>query len=286
MPIDSSVMLWCVLIPFLVMMIGCAVSQRVETDVQTYSRSATILGCSFWFALMVAIFGIGMLGSETSAFWPENSWPRVVYMILASAFLISPHALSTFRYEPGLWVLVALVAIAGASIVMPSGAGWEDTLPLHQAWLPAVALATICNSWALHRMCCRNADRWVCLVIVAGLACPAVIGAATYSALLHACLAAITATSIAALYALFGRLYAAPAIIFPSMLFASTMVSAGRFNNYAEVPRAAYALALFCPSLVALSDRTLKGRSAGARFSAAAVTAIVIVAIVGVYFLA
>jgi hypothetical protein len=285
MPIDSSIILWCVFLPMLVMLVGSLASRHADSDVQAYSRSAAILGGSFWFAMLVALYGIDKLGSEASAFLPEYSWALVIYAILASAFLISPHAISTFRYEPGLWVLTSLVAVVSAAVVMPTGPGWEDTLPMHKLWIPAVSVATICNSWALHRMCFRNADRWVALVILAGLACPALIGAATFSALFHLCLAAIAVTTVVAIFAALGRLHAAPAIIFPSMLIASTMVSAGRFNNYSEVPKAAYAVALFCPSLVAMSDRVLKGKSVAVRLSAAAITAVAIIIAVAVYFL-
>jgi len=215
----------------------------------------------------------------------EDAWPKVIWPMLAVAICVSPHAITKLRREPGLWVLGGISSVSAASVVMPNGDGWTDMLPLHQPWIAAVTVAATCNMWALHRMANHGAERWLMLVILAGLACPAMIGASTYGALLQACLSAIITTIVMAIFAGFGRLTVSPAIVFPSTLFMATMIASGRFFSYADVPPGAYGLALLAPSLVALADRMVTQRPVAVRIAVAAGTAILIVGFVAYRFL-
>lgn len=209
----------------------------------------------------------------------------IVLPMLVSVVLLSSQARSKHRSTPGLWALVGMIAVGAAALAMPIGEGWEDTLPLHRTWAAAIAISVIGNSWSLDRMSQRGADRWLLLVVLAGLGCAAIVGAASFASLVECCVAAIVATVVLSVFAAWGKLPAPSAIIFPSALFSACMIASGRFFSYAEIPALAYGIALASPSLIAFSDLLVAKQSVVVRIVFAALTASVIVAGLGYRFL-
>jgi hypothetical protein len=188
---------------------------------------------------------------------------------------------------------MAIVAVIGAAIVMPTGDGWADALPLHRVWVAGITASTLLNSLLLHRLADRDrargplpgAGRWLPLIILASFANAAIIGAAAYSALFEICLAAIASVAVIALFAGLGWIVTSPAIVFLSMLFSASMIAAGRFYSYAETPPFAYLLALFAPSIIAIPDLFLLNRSIWVRVATSALIASVVVSTVAYCFL-
>ncbi len=299
---DLMIFKWCVLAPAALAVVGslacqstCGVIRSANDSPVTFQNAAipsmesAIIALSWWFAICIGIYSSGTL-----SLWPEDAWPKIVWSTLAAAVLVSPQFMpmsaSSSREKagsdrPGLWVLVGVIAIAAASLAMPNGDGWSDMLPLHQTWIAAVAMSTIFNTWALYRMARRNAERWLPLVLLAGLACPMLIGAAAYSALAQACLAAIAATSVIAIFAVAGRLHVTAALILPCALFTTTMIAAGRFYSYAEISPVDYGIALFAPSIIALIDRIITHQSTIIRVVVAATVGSCLVGFIAYRFL-
>jgi len=289
MPTDSSTLIWCIGLPAIITVIACLVCRffAVGSDGEATARRQTILSAILAVAWSVSV-ACSLRATDSIAALVDiegDAWPKIFFPMLAIALLVSPHAITKLRSEPGLWVLVGGTSVLAATVVMPNGDGWTDMLPLHQPWIAAVTLAAICNAWALHRMAIRGAVSWLPLIILAGIACPAMIGAATYAVLLQTCFGAIVSTIVIAIFSGFGRLTVSPAIVFPSVLFMAAMIATGRFYSYADTPPIAYGIALFAPSLIALSDRMVSGKHPVVRIGVAAVTAILVVAFVGYRFL-
>lgn len=289
MPTDTASWIWCIVVPTMVSAIACLFGWRYRrgTDGDVATVRATVASTVVALAWCVAV-ALSLQASDSFRMlldFQEDAWPQVIWPMLAVAIFISPHSLTPRRNESGLWVLVGISGVVAASVVMPTGDGWADMLSLHQPWIAAVSIAAICNTWALHRMLSRGAERWLPLVILAGIACAAIIGAAAYGALLQTCVGAICATSVIAIFAGLGWLPSSAAIIFPSVLFIVTMVASGRFFSYADVPAGAYGLSLFAPSMIALSDRLVTHHRDIIRIAMAAVTAILIVGLIAYRFL-
>jgi len=301
---DQNLLTWCVLAPASFAVLGSLCGWWIDrklvsgaecqSDGQTLSLSSGMIACGWWAAICA-----GFYSSDSVALWPEEAWARALWPVLAAAIFVSPHFKpsgipsdavfspnhSVRSDTPGLWVLVSLIAVATASLVMPTGEGWDDMIPLHQPWIAAVALATICNSFALHRMSQRGANRWLPLVMLAGLASSTLICASAYGALAQACFAAIVATAVIAIFSAGGKLLAPAALILPCSLFATTMIAAGRFYSYAEIAPGDYAIAMFAPAIIALVDRIFTNKSPALRISIAATTAIAIVGYIAYRFL-
>lgn len=289
MPTDTATLIWCIVVPAIISTTACVICVRFlrgadgETTAARSSFLSGLLAVAWTVSVALSLQASDSINALTS--FDEDAWPKVIWPMLAVAICVSSHAVTRLCREPGLWVLVGIGSVSAASLVMPSGDGWTDMLPLHQPWIAAITIAATCNMWALHRMANHGAERWLMLVILAGLACPAIIGAAAYGALLQTCLAAIITTIVIASFAGFGRLPFSPAVIFPSVLFMATMLASGRFYSYADAPPGDYGIALFAPALIALADRMVLRRRVAVRIAVAAATAMLIVGFVAYRFL-
>lgn len=222
--------------------------------------SSTILACAWWFTVVLSVFA-----ADKPMLWSEDAWPKMIWPMLASVLLVAPHWNAKLLHSPAMWIVFGWIAIIAAILAMPIGEAWADTQPLHQPWIAAILIAANFNAVAVHRMAQRGAQRWLPFAILAGLVCAAFVGASSYRALFETCLGAIVVTAMFAMFAASGWLPAGPAILFPSALFSSTMIAAGRFYSYDEVPAFAYGLALFAPGLVALADGLVANKSIAIR---------------------
>lgn len=276
-------------VPFGIVMIGAGTCWNVDHGARERAPTASspvvrwssvTLAFAWWLAAAVTVFA-----SAAPAWWAVEGWPKSVWPMLAGVALTAVQWNTSRGDFPLRWVVFGWIAVAAAFLAMPLGESWADMQSLHRPWMAAITLAITCNAFALHLMAQRGTQRWLPLVILASLACPAIIGAASYSALLQACLGAIIATSAIAIVALTGRLPTSPAIMFPSVLFMAPMVAAGRFYSYAEVPPFAYGIALFAPTLIALADRLVVDRATSVRVATSASAAILIVGITTYQFL-
>ncbi len=281
MSFDPPVLIWCIAVPVGIAILASAAcwlvvkrSPNIATAPaqRTAPITATILALAWWLAVT-----LGLIGSSSLAVWTEATWPRMIWPLLGTAMLVSPFANNSVRNPSGTWVLMGGLSVIAAAIAMPSGDGWTDMLPLHRTWIAAITVAATCNALALQRMSLRGADRWLLLVILAGLACPAIIGAATYGALFQSCLAAIVVTMVLAVFAAWDRIGCCAGIIYPSVLFTTTMIASGRFFSYDEVSGWDYGLALFAPGLITVADGLVARRTVVIRVSVCAIVATAIV---------
>ncbi|MGV3486410.1 MAG: hypothetical protein ACO1RT_18480 [Planctomycetaceae bacterium] len=284
MSLDLHALLACVVIPAAIALLASWIAWRLDRregagssgsekpPQATRVLSSLVLATGWWLAVT-----IGVLGAEEPALWPDDGWPKIIWPMLASVLLVAPLWNTSWGTTPGAWVVFAWIAIVAASLAMPLGDGWADMVPLHRNWMTAISIAATANALSLFWMAQRAAQRWLPLVILAGLACPAISGAASYSALFESCLAAIVATAVIASFAALGLIPSSAAIVFPSVLFMATMVAASRFRSYDDVPAVAYGLAFFAPSLIALADRLVAKRSPAVRIAVAAAAALLLV---------
>ncbi len=275
MSFDTPTLVWCLAVPLAIALVGVLVCWKIETQstgaVDRQSLCSILLASAWWIAVSLGLLASNSL--DLSLFHPDEFWAALSWPMLAAVILVSPHAAMPLRDAPGLWVIVGMVATCAAALCMPTGESWSDMVPLHQPWIAAVTIAAIANTWALHRMSHRGADRWLPLVILASLACPTIIGASDYSALVQTCLAATMATLVIAVASAIRLTKVPVAVVFPAMLFCAVMIAAGRFYSYDDIPPRVYGLALFAPSLIGLADRLVSDQPVVVRVLVAFVTA-------------
>lgn len=293
MAFDTSALIWCIAAPAGIMscaaivcwwvslaMSGKQASRTGFESTWCLTLTSTALAFAWWLSVAVSVNGFNWLYP-----WTEEAWSRIVLPLLGGVFLASAQSIGSLRNQPALWIVFGWLAVVSATLVMPSGDAWNDMLPLHRPWIALISIGATFNAIALYRMADRNTDRWFANVILAGLACPAIIGAATYGALFQICLAAMVATLSIAVFAAFGLVSNGSAIIFPSVLFTTAMVASGRFYSYAELPLSAYGLAIFAPGLIAISDWCVRNSSVVVRLAVAGVVATSIVIFIAYRFL-
>lgn len=232
-----------------------------------------ILGLGWCLAVFAGLVGWRLAsGAQSSLLWPEDFWQRGYLCQFAAALLMATTSWPPVRLAAGRWVAAGLLAMATASLSLPSGSGWEDTLPAHQGWGLLLGGAGLLNLFACDRLAARGSDRWFPLVVLAMLAGPLFVAATTYGALTQWTLAAIAATLPCILFAAVGRLPpgGVVGIAYPAVAFATSMVAAGRFFSYENHPWWTYLVMMLVAPAVALVDRGLPQRKAGTRVVVAA----------------
>jgi hypothetical protein len=206
-----------------------------------------------------------MAGCQGWQWWPEESWRQTIWPLLAWS-LFFPAA--TFWDVPkGLqWLVAGLLSMLTAMVAMPGGEGWEDTLPLHRVWLPAVAASCLLNSYSLEQLSKGGGHRWSLLVALAGLGGPMALAAATYGSLAQWTLALIVATSVITAFGIGSDRNSGPwAAAIPASVAATGIIAAGRFYSYETHPAWVYLIMLFSPTLVTLADAVVRRKSTPTR---------------------
>ena len=287
MSLDPPVLIWCIAVPGLTMLLALWGTRWLTGSSSTAPSCVAniVLAFGYWVAVAIAAYGMGHLQSEQTSFWPEDAWPRVLAPMLLVVLLAGTLSPLRVLSAEAVWISLAVISVGASLLVMPTGDGWVDTLPLHRFWMAAIAISTILNSFLLHEIFTRGASRWLPLILLAHLACAAIIGASAYGALFEWCLAAIVVTAATSLFSATGWIANSFAIVFTSVLFAASMIAAGRFYSYAEITPVAYGVALFAPTLIAAGDLFLHKRAVWIRVAASAVFATVIVSSVAYWFL-
>lgn len=238
------------------------------------------IGLGWTAAVFAALAGQRWQADEPAlAWWPEEFWQHGIWAVLAVAIVMGATAGSRLRDLPLRWIVAGLLAIATAAIGLPGGEGWEDTLPLHQGWAALLASTCLLGLFSLDRLSATGAHRWYPLVVLATLAGPMLVGAATYGALAQWTLAAIAATLPIVLLALAGWIDSrtAAGMAYPAIAFATTMTAAGRFYSYDGHPWWSYLPLLLIPVAIALVDLPIRARHNGIRAAVAAVTALLLI---------
>ncbi len=162
---------------------------------------------------------------------------------------------------------------------MPSGDAWSDVLPLHRAWMTAVTVSCLVNAWSIDRISRSGASRWALWVVLAGLAGPMLLAAATYGALAEWMLAALAATFVLAIAASL-NVSSAVASAYPALATSASVTASARFYSYEDHPGWVFALILFLPTLIAAIDRPLRSQSGWRRVIVAGCVAAALVAVI------
>lgn len=235
--------------------------------------SGLIASLGWWCAVVVAL-----IACQGWQWWPDDSWRQAVWPLLIWVVLFG----LTADWESAnawRWVLVGLLAIVTGMIAMPSGPGWEDTLPLHQTWLGLVGASCLANVFALDQLSRSGGYRWSLWVALAGLGGSLAFAAATYGSLAQWCLSMIVATTALAAAATFSKcntgLWTAS---IPATVGSVGIISASRFFSYDPQPMWVYVSASFLPSLAALIDLPLRQRNPWIRAGVSGLTSLAIVA--------
>lgn len=245
-----------------------------------------VLGFGWSLAVLAGLVGWRISGDGESPFlWPEDFWQRGYLSLFAAAFLLSTTTWSPVRRAPVRWVAAGLLAMAIASLSLPSGSGWEDTLPAHQGWCLMLGGTCLLGFWAVDQLAARGSDRWLPLVVLAMLAGPMFVAATTYGALAQWTLAAIAATLPCILFAAAGWLRHGVVVGFayPGVAFATAMMAAGRFFSYENHPWWTYLGMLLVAPAVALVDRGLPERKTWTRIVIAACVSAGLIAVAAAF---
>ncbi|HEV7280940.1 MAG TPA: hypothetical protein VGN57_12115 [Pirellulaceae bacterium] len=237
-----------------------------------------VLGLGWTVAVIAGLAGQRwQQGEPALSWWPEEFWQRGFWAIVAVAVVMGATAGSRLRDLPIRWTLAGVLAIATAAISLAGGEGWDDMLPLHQGWGALLATTCLLGLLALDRLSLTAADRWFPLVVLATLAGPMLVAAATYGALVQWTVAAVAATLPIVLLALLGRIDSrtAAGMAYPAVAFATILMAAGRFRSYDDHPWWTYLGMLLVPVAIVLVDLPLRNRHNGIRAAVAAVTALI-----------
>lgn len=259
-------------------------SRSANQDATDSTKRAVALGPLVLSLGWAAAVTAGLLGQrisqgqEGSHWWPDDFefWQRGYWAIWGVAIVMGATAGLRLRDLPIRWAFAGLLAIATAAVSLPGGESWQDVLPLHQFWMAYLACTGLLGLWALDRLATTRADRWFPLVVLATLAGPMMVAAATYMGLVQWTIAAIASTLPIVLFALLGWLDSRTAvgIAYPAVAFATVMTAAGRFSSYGDHPWWSYLGMSLVPVAVTLVDFPLRNRHGAIRAAVAAVTAL------------
>lgn len=316
MSIDRTTLISCVVVPGGILSIAAAfawwfgrglhpsllgVSSKADKGAESYVRNKIrIFGCECctWDEVRSSIAAGAMAIGWSAALlvpvfsksnfdlWPDDSWPRFLLPMFLSALLLGPLVPTHHLQRPFAWLVYGVLACIAAMFIMPTGDSWSDLLPLHRPWMAAIQMAVPLNAYLLWRMSIKGADRWLPWIVLAYLGCAAIVGAASYSALLDGSSAAITATLFFIFFRVFGWIRTSAVIVFPAMVATATLIASGRFYSYVDIPPWAYGTALFLPSIVASIDAFLPPTRTLWRVITAAAVASTIVGLTAYRFLA
>jgi hypothetical protein len=275
---DQIVLGWCVAVPALlaaaVGVLATLLAKRLEIGRWQSSLVAGCLGFGWWAAVVV-----GIVGRREGQWWPDEFWQFSLLGALLAAVLLSggvsnqASSGTPCREGFGGWTLVGLLAIVTAWLALPAGEGWEDMLPLHRHWMAAVAVSGLLTAWAVERLARADAEPWLLWGVVAGLAGPFALAAATYGALAEAALAAVSATVTFAILALVPKFRGCWVVAFPAVFCIAPLTAASRFYSYEDRPWWLYAVACTIPTIVSLVDLPLRRRPRWVRVGVAALVA-------------
>lgn len=283
---DLSTWLVVGLLPAAIMLPVVWVAGRTTTasqgDVTPPVRGVTLLALGWGLAVLAALVGRRLAsGDDSFPLWPDDFWQRSYLSILLSAIILGTTAGPSWRSRTARWMLAGLLAMLTATVCLPAGSGWEDTLPAHQGWSLLLGSSCLLGFFSLDQLAANRSDRWYPLVLLAILAGPMFVAATTYSALAEWTLAAIFATLPVAAWAAIGRLRSdlAVGLAFPVVVFATSMMAAGRFYSFEDQPWWSYAAMMLAGPAVAAVDRLVRTRATGWRMLVAATVAIGVTAI-------
>ena len=278
MTFDQTVLLWCIAVPAAIAAAGCLLSKFVAAKAAVripHRLSASlIVSMGWWLAVAAAL-----VGCQGWQWWPEDAWRRGIWPLLAWVLVICSTSWAEDRTS-WRWVLAGVLSIATAMIAMPSGEGWEDTLPLHRHWLGLIATSCLVNSYALERLSKSGGHRWSLLVALAGLGGPMALAASTYGSLAQWTMAMIVATAVIAALAVFSDLDSGLwTAAIPATVGAAGITASGRFYTWEVHANWVYAAILFAPAVVVLIDLMIRRRGVWLRVGVSAVVSAACVAV-------
>ncbi|MEX0818185.1 MAG: hypothetical protein WD070_01290 [Pirellulaceae bacterium] len=278
MPFDQDVLLWCAAIPALIAVVAAGLAWLTESKITKGSRGQTVaalIACLGWSAAVL----VGLAARHEWQWLPHEFWQQSFWAVLAAAVFLGGTTAADAAEHPWRLAAAGVLAVATAWLAMPMGEGWEDMLPLHRNWMAAVTASCLLNSWAIDRLARTEARRWVLWIVLAGLAGPFALAAATYGALSEWTLSALAATVSFAVIAVAPSATSLWSVAFPALFFSAAMTAATRFYSYEDHPWWLYGIALFSPLLIAVADIPLRNRATRWRVLTAAVFAAVLVGV-------
>jgi hypothetical protein len=215
-------------------------------------------------ALGLTLFGGQQAGWWPAEFWQQAAWPIAVGGVALGAVLGLPESRDRIR-----WLLAAVACCGTAYVTMPAGESWQDIVRLHRHWMLAMTLASFANIWMLEGIARHAGQRWVLLVVLAGLGGPLMLAVAAYASLAEWIGAGVVAITVAALGALVSGRPGLWGASYPGVLLSVSGVAAARFYTYSDFPPWLYGILLLLPTVVGLIDIPLRKRSTAVRVTVA-----------------
>jgi len=209
--------------------------------------------------------------------WQQTLWPMTVFGLTLAVTTRCGWRSGTSR----CWTAGILAAVA-AYAVLPGGDGWQDLLPLHRPWAALVVASCLANAWGLERFARSGASRWCLLVLLAGMAVPALLGALSYAAPAEFTVSGIAATfACLVVMTLWDRFAKVPAalftVIYPGSVMIATMTTTARFYTWEDHPAWLYGIGLFSPAILAVVDAPISAKSVRVRLPIAATLAVLLI---------
>lgn len=274
MTFDQTVLIWCLAVPAAIAAGGCLVSSWLRRRDVSQTCGAIVVTTSWWLAIVVS-----MIGLQGWRWWPDEAWRQAVWPILAWVLWSGMTAFAD-RAGEGRWVVAGCLAILTGMMAMPSGEGWQDALPLHRLWLPAIAISCLANTFALAQLARHGGHRWCLMVALAALGGPMALAASTYGSLAQWCLGIVVATGVIAIAGVGSSFEAGRwPVSIPAIVAASGIAAAARFYTYESHPRWIYGLMLMTPALIVVLDLPFRHSNRGWRVVLSGTIAMLIVAL-------
>jgi hypothetical protein len=267
--LDQTTLIWCVLVPAVITAMAAVVSIR--------HQGVCAAGCAslgWWVAVTTSLVAI-----QGWQWWPEDSWRQAIWPLLSWSLLLAGTA-AILTHDGFRWTVAGLLAIVTAMIAMPSGEGWQDTLPLHRHWMALIAGSCLVNAFAVERLSRAGGHRWSLLVATAGLAGPLALAASTYASLAQWAVSMVVATVVFAILGFKADVRSGLwTAAIPAVVGAAVITATARFYSYQSHPGWVYAIALFLPAMVSTFDLPFRSRPDWARILVSGLIAVAMVAV-------
>lgn len=269
--------LWCVVLPVTAILVGfviALIARRITPEVSHPFSTGAFINIAWCAAVIIAIGG-----RQGWAWWPEDIWQRAIWPITITSVLLAMLHHASGGFAQFRWPVACIGAAITAYCIQPKGDAWEDVLPIVGDWMLLVTTSSFLNVWSLYQIAHKNAERWVGLVAVASISAPLIYAAGVYAGLAEIIAAAVVATLVVSVIAMFADFSLASVVIYPVSLFVAAFTASARFYSYDQPNPYILAIVLFLPTIVYVVDILLASRSQPVRILAAAIVAIVSIGI-------
>ncbi|WP_413432170.1 hypothetical protein [Crateriforma spongiae] len=291
MTFSTELLVGCIALPAVIAFIAAWASGRIAgtgdvaatTSPWNRTGAASLVAATGWCLAMLASLATGYHFSESDqsfSAWvfDDEAWRSIIAPLFVLALAACGMFAVTEPWNGWRMLLVGLGSTWLAYMVLPTGDGWVDTLPLHRTWFALVVASVLLNTASFQSLHRSGAGSWLLLVGLAGLGPAMLLTALNYAAPAQWCLAAISATLACQIVVTLRGAATLPsrvvsAVFYPLAGAIAALTTTSRFYTWEDYPAWLYAVALFAPTCIAVTDIPIRRRPWWLRVPVAALIA-------------